>query len=94
IMLSDLKHQIVNVHLSNPVSLSIPVRVGCSSMVGETELKNVYKRGRSWKIADSFGNEYTLASLPTNIQSQIAQSLLSMKDNRYPFTQQEVYDID
>lgn len=78
---SNLKHVLENILTSDKKkTLSNPIIIEGSS-VSEIELKHIYKKNKkSWKISDDFGNEYTISSLPKNIQNQIYLNFI--KENK------------
>lgn len=91
---SDLKHVLNNLYtgesdisLENPISFSFDPKMntGIKEIDSEVkhEIRNVYKKGNSWKMADEFDNEWTISNLEGIWQSALYYNLLSMKDKRH-----------
>lgn len=93
-LLPDLKHILVNIMNQDGFTEISPIEVNCVNiMSGKTKLMKIEKRGKSYKISDIWNNEWTISSLPRNIQGQIKTSLRTTYDSRETFTQTDVYDI-
>ena len=93
-LLPDLKHTLQKIIHREGFTEITPIKVNSIDIMnGYTQLMKINLRGKSYKISDIWNNEWTISSLPRNIQGQIYSSLRSKFDNRYEFTQEDVYDI-
>lgn len=91
---SDLKHVLKNVYcdtdedikLEEPIKFMFDPKLNTTipeiDTLIEHEMVVVYKKGRSWKIADNFDNEWTISTLDGSWQASIYYNLLSMRDSR------------
>jgi hypothetical protein len=90
-ILSDLKHVLDNVNNGNDIDL--PHRIKFQIGPIENEFERIEKQGRTWKIIDTFQNQYTISKLNNMVQDLICTCVLSKYDSRVKFKQNSVYTL-
>lgn len=94
----DLHHQLFNVHhIDSNLEVWFPqplkVRVVSAADTDPMEFVCIKKVGRSLKVC-TLSSAFTLSSVHYLLQWRLQQVLLSMKDPRYPFDLEQVYEVD
>lgn len=96
---SDLKHQLDNVHYldsNNEIWFPKPLKVRIKNSKSEDnvlEFVCIKKVGKITKLCTVYSST-TLSNIHFMLQWHLYRVLLSMKDPRYPFDFEQVYEIE
>lgn len=95
---NGLRHQLFNVHYIDSYPevwfpQPLKVRIVSAADADPMEFVCIKKVGHSLKVC-TLSSAFTLSSVHPMLQWLLEQVLLSMKDPRYPFDLEQVYEVD
>ena len=85
-----LEKQVIS---DNDYNLIQPIDVDCENiMKGYTELTQIYRKGKTYRVNDIFNNYWNISSLPIDVQVQLALCIISDINNE-EYKQHSIYKI-